>query len=81
MIDTNSNIVPCQTSSTFNSTVNQEDRENKLARDRDREFLSLQMIVQQIKSENENLRKQLNNFKEEYDAQRLVLLRYNILLL
>lgn len=40
-------------------------------RERDRELLSLQLIMQQIKMDNDNLRKQLQNAKENSDSYRL----------
>ncbi|KAM7354386.1 bridge-like lipid transfer protein family member 3B isoform 3-T3 [Cochliomyia hominivorax] len=39
-------------------------------RERDRELLSLQLIMQQIKMDNDNLRKQLQNAKENSDSYR-----------
>lgn len=67
-IDTSSNLVPCDTSSVFNSTLNKSDG------DRNHDLISLQRTMQQIKTENDNLRQQLNNVKEESDAYRLDLL-------
>ena len=40
-------------------------------RERDRELLSLQLIMQQIKMDNDNLRKQLQNAKENSESYRL----------
>lgn len=39
-------------------------------RERDRELLSLQLIMQQIKMDNDNLRKQLQNAKENSESYR-----------
>lgn len=39
-------------------------------RERDREMLSMQLVMQQIKLDNENLRKQLVNIKENSECYR-----------
>lgn len=39
-------------------------------RERDREILSMQLVMQQLKMDNENLRKQLVNAKENADTYR-----------
>lgn len=39
-------------------------------RDRDREILSMQLVMQQLKMDNDNLRKQLVNAKENADCYR-----------
>lgn len=39
-------------------------------KERDRELLSLQLIMQQIKMDNDNLRKQLQNAKESSESYR-----------
>lgn len=48
----------------------QGDRQPKQGAERDLEVFSLQMVIQQITSENESLRKQLNHYKEDSEAYR-----------
>lgn len=39
-------------------------------KDRDRELISLQLVMQQLKLDNENLKKQINNIERDHEQQK-----------
>lgn len=41
-------------------------------KERDRELIALQLVMQQLKLDNDNLKRQINNIEKEHDQQRYI---------